>query len=359
MKETITTRQTAIMASILIFANKILALPSLLFEYAKGDALLIFLMMFAIDIGVLFIFFALKNKYRDKSFFSLLSEKLTRPVAIIIYLALLVYFFLEMMVNFNVTGIYFKTEIYHNDEQIIFIVLTLAIFAVTAAGGFRGLGRTVEFFYYPIIFGACLCLIISFFNFSEPLVLFDSTPKGFFMGAYKHIFSFGDCLILFLLMDKIQYDEKSKKNILCYVLITMGIILFGVFMFLSIFQNTAFLHSSAISDIILLSPEIFSIGRLDIIAVTTVMFLTLCQISIYGFVISDLIKHIIPKLSMKVCIFIVVVVFLLLYAVLIKTADVAIESARSWGIYLAIFVQYVLPVISALFLIGKKKEAET
>ena len=64
MKETITTRQTAIMASILLFANKILTLPSLLYEYAKGDVLLIFLMMFAIDIGVLFIFFALKKKYK-------------------------------------------------------------------------------------------------------------------------------------------------------------------------------------------------------------------------------------------------------------------------------------------------------
>ncbi len=359
MKETITTRQTAIMASILLFANKILTLPSLLYEYAKGDVLLIFLMMFAIDIGVLFIFFALKKKYKDKSFFTLLSEKLTRPIAIIIYLSLLVYFFLEILVNYNVTGIYFKTQIYHNDEKIIFIVLTLAIFAVTAAGGFRGLGRTVEFFYYPIILGASICILISFFNFREPLVLFDSTAKSFFIGAFKHALTFGDSFILFLLMDKIQYDEKAKKKILCYVLITMGIVLLIVFMFLSIFQNTAFLHSSAISDIILLSPEIFSIGRLDIIAVTTVMFLTLCQISIYGYILSDLIKNIFPRMSRNVCIFIVIVVFLLLYALVFNTADVVIDSARSWGIYLAIFTQYIVPVISSFFLIGKKKEAQT
>ena len=356
MKNCITTRQTAIIASILIFANKILMLPSLLYEYVKGDALLVFFFMFAIDVGVLFIFFALKRKYKNESFFSILSQKLTKPIAIIIYLAMLVYFFIELLLNFNVTGVYFKTQIYHNDEKITFLLISLAIFAIVISGGFRGLARTIEFFYYPIVLGCVLCLIISFFNFSQPLILFDSTAKSFFTACYRHVISFGDIVILFLLMDKIQYDDKSRKQILKYVLITMGIVLFEVFIFLSLFPNTAFLHSNSISDIIILSPEIFDIGRLDIIAVTTVMFLTLCQGCIYSFVLCDLVLHLIPKIPVKVGVFIIEAIFLLLFVTVFNNINSVAEVARSWAVYLGIFLQYLLPIICSFFLIGKKKK---
>lgn len=359
MKDCITTRQTAIIASIVIFANKILALPSLLFQYARGDALLVFLTMFCLDIGVLFIFFALKNKYRNESFFEILSHKLTKSIAILIYIVLLVYFFLEVLLNFNVTGVYFKNQIYHNDEKLIFMIISISIFAIVVSGGLKGLARTFEFFYYPIILGCLICLLISFFNFNKPLILFDISFHNYFTACYKYLFSFGDILILFLIMDKIKYDDKSKKTILLYVLSTMGIILFGTFMFLSLFPNTGFLHSNSISDIILLSPEIFSIGRLDIIAVTTVMFLTLCQGCVYGYILCDLVRKLIPKMPLKLSIFIVSVIFLTLYATVFKSTDIVIGSATSWGMYIALFLQYILPIICTFFLIGKRKKEES
>lgn len=358
MKDKITTRQTAIIASILIFANKILTLPSLLYEYAKGDAFLVFLTMFCLDIGVLFIFFGLKKKYKTESFFEILSKKLTKPIAIIIYTIMIAYFFLDLLLNFNVTGAYFKSQIYHTDERLTFVIISVVIFSIVVAGGLRGLARTYEFFYFPIILGLVICIIISFFNYSKPLILFDSDFNSFFTACYKYIFSFGDVMILFLIMDKIQFDEKSEKTILMYVIPSMGIILLGVFMFYSLFPNTAFLHANAVSDIILLSPEIFNLGRLDIIAVTTVMFLTLCQVCIYVYILCDLMRKIIPNLSLKLSIFFVSLIFLMLYATVFNNIDFVIDFARTWGVYLGIFFQYFLPIVCSFFLIGKSKNKE-
>ena len=39
--KTISSRQTAVLASVMLFANKILVLPSLLYEYAKADSIFI------------------------------------------------------------------------------------------------------------------------------------------------------------------------------------------------------------------------------------------------------------------------------------------------------------------------------
>ena len=356
MKNTISAKQTAVIASIMIFSNKILTLPSLLYKYGKGDSLLILLMMFLIELGVLFIFFSLKQRFKTESLFKIISQNWGKALAIIIYVVLILYFFIKLLTSFNVNHIYFKMQVYHNDQKSIFLFTSLIIIALTTIGGFRPLCRTLQFFFIPIITGLLFCLFISFSNFSTTLQLFETPVASFFEGAYKYCFAFGDFLFLFLIMDRIEYDKNQNKQILKYVLISMAIMLVGYFLFFSIFQYTAFMHPNAVSDIIVLSYEIFDIGRLDIIAVITVMLLTFCQLSMYAYVLSVLFTSIFPKMSKIYSVALIVVVFLILYGFFTNSLDVVNYLTTTVMPIIAILLQYVLPLLTFTF---KNKRRQT
>ena len=76
MKETISTRQTAIISALLIFANKLLVLPSLLYERSKADGFFAILILLALEMLLLFMFLKVKNAYPNLSFYELIKQKL-------------------------------------------------------------------------------------------------------------------------------------------------------------------------------------------------------------------------------------------------------------------------------------------
>ena len=346
MKGLVSARQSAIIASILIFSNKILTLPSLLSGFAKGDAIFILLMMFLADLGVLCLFFFLKNRYKTQSFFEILSSHLTKPVAIIIYIFLFAYFLMKLLLNFNSTQMYFKTQVYHDAHIFIFLFTTIVILATSILGGLRALARTIEFFYIPLIVGLLFCLFISFANINDIPVLFDTSFKSFFTGAFKYTFCFGDFLILFLLMHKIQIDKKWENNFLKYSIFSMSLILVEYGLFFSIFQFTGFLHTDAMSDIIVLSYKFFDIGRLDIIAIITIMLLTFCQIGLYGYAMCEIFNNIVSRLSVKYSCAFVILCFLILYLLFFNSLDFLVEITTIYLPYISILFQYFLPILT-------------
>ena len=206
MKDTISARQAGLMASVMIFANKILTLPSLLYEKSKADAIFVVLFLFLIDLSVLFIFFRLKEKYPKASFFDILKQNLSRPVAIIIFALFFLYFFATLLINFNFTHVYFKSQVYHDDQESVFLFVATAIIIFTMARGLRPLARTVEFFFLLIIFGFVAVMFVALSNTKEMLILFDSPISSFFVNMYKYAFSFGDMLLLFLIY---MFSERS------------------------------------------------------------------------------------------------------------------------------------------------------
>lgn len=352
MKDKISATQTAILASILLCANKILSLPSLLYKYTRSDGFLLLLFMFVFDIGVLCIFFVLKNKYREESFYQIICQNWGKFFAIIIYSLLFVHFLMQLLSTFNLTNMYYGLQVYHNDQSMIFLFVALTILIVTSAGGLRSLSRTIQFFYIPIIVCLIICLLISFPNFTKPLIMFTANATSFFTGVFKYSFVFGDLLFLFLIMDKIELEKKDDLKVVKYVILTMVIMATGYFLFYSIFENTAFLHSNAISDMIVLSYEIFDIGRLDIIGAVTVMLISLSQIGVFGYILSSIILTMFPKLTKNYSIFLVVLIFCIMYGLFINTLDSLVYVITTIMPYIAISLQYFLPLFSLTF---KKK----
>lgn len=356
MKALISSRQAAIITCIMIFANKVLTLPSLLYEKSKADSIFVLALMFLVDIGVLFLFFKLKQKFKDESFFEILKKTLSKPVAIGVYALFFVYFMIILLINFNFTHVYFRSQVYHDAQELVFLFVGIVIMISAVMRGLRPFARTLEFIYIFIITGLLACIFISISNFKEFPIFFDSNMGDIFFNSYHYAFAFGDVLYLFLIIDKIDLTKKGEKQILKYILFAMAMVIGGYFMFFSIYQNTVFMHPNAVSDILVLSYQTFSIGRLEILAVVIIMLLTLGQLGLYAYVLSLILRKIFPRMSKPLSVVVVMVLFFGLYMIFFNNLDM-IKIAFTGDVpILALILQYLLPIVLFIIILLPKKK---
>ena len=353
MTGTISSRQAGIIACIMVFANKILTLPSLLYEKSKADAVFVIALLFLLELGVLYVFFRLKRKHPSESFFEILSEMLTKPVAIVIYALFFLYFYFSLLITFNFTHVYFKSQVYHDDQESVFLFVAVAIIITTMARGLRPLARSAEFFFLLIIFGFVAVMFVAFSNTKDALILFDSPILNVFKNIYEYAFAFGDMIFLFLIMDKIELDKKGEKLILKYILFSIFVVLAGYVLFYSVYQYTAFIHPNAVSDIIVLSYQIFNIGRLEFIPVMIVMVQTLLQLSIYSYLQGFLLRNIFKKMTLNFSITIVIFLFLGSYILAFNSLDILEKITKNYVSVVALFLQYGIPLICLFFTFGR------
>ena len=70
--------QAGILLFVLMFANKILVLPSLLFEGAGMESIFILIFFFLLELGLVLLFLALKKKFPTQSFSQILISLLQK-----------------------------------------------------------------------------------------------------------------------------------------------------------------------------------------------------------------------------------------------------------------------------------------
>ncbi len=352
----ISSRQTAVIACVLLFANKILVLPSLLYEYAKADGLFVMLLLLFAELLLLMIFFRLKHKFPDSSFYEIIKKNTGAFLAKLIFFLIILYLFYKILLVYNVSYMYFRAQVYLDAGFYTFVLVFLLVCNSCVMRGLRSLSRCMEFFFTFIIVCFIFCLLLSIANFNKFPIFFDTNILKFMESGFRHIFCFGDILLLFLLMDKIELDKKGEKQITVYVLTTILLILILYLMFYSIFNYTSFVHKNAISDIITFSYRFTDLGRLDMVAIITVMFLSLFQISIALYVFCDCFVKLFPPLNKVYGL----VAFDSMFLLLIFISSIDYIRITYFGTlvmpYFALILQYVLPVICLFFTIGGGNE---
>lgn len=351
MIKTISVRQTAIIISILLFANKILVLPSLLYEVSKADGFFIILFLLSLEFLILLMFLRLKSLYPSTSFYDILKLKLGTFLAKFFYILLAIYFFYKIMLLFNICYMYFHVQVYIDASYYIFIFAFLVIINSSVLRGIRPIARSIEFFYGFILFCLIFCIALSIANFDKFPIFFDSKLVNFFDGSFRHLFCFGDMLILLVLIDKVDSNNLLKSKSILYFFTSAVIILSVYFMFYSIFDYTAFLHKNAISDIITFSYRFIDLGRLDIIAVIIIMFLAFFQLCLYAYAFIECFIKIFSKLSVVYSMVVYDLLFIFIVFTSLIDYLVAIKIGVSIIPYLSIFLYFLLP----LFCIFVKK----
>lgn len=353
----ISTGQAGAIAFILVLANKILLLPSLLYQNINADGLIAMGMLFIFDFATLLVFIKLKKAYPSQSLAQILNSKLSVFLSKFIYIILLVFFYFKVVLTFAIAYLYFQQQVYQDDFIPIAFICAFPLACFGIIKGLRPLARTIEFFFYILVAGIVVCLSFSIFtNLTFP-IFFTSSIKDMVFAMYKHIFTFGDFLFLFLVMDKIELKKKSCKKILWGACVGMLLVLGLYAIFYSKYHITAFMHNNALSDVVVFTVEFNAFGRLDIVAMTTVCFITIFQVNIFSYAVSDCLQVIFPKMSNKYACGIFVISYLLLYELFLGKYEVLIKWVNGWQAILGVVAGVVLPIVFLIIaFIGRKNE---
>ena len=118
------------------------------------------------------------------------------------------------------------------------------------------------------------------------------------------------------------------------------------------------MHNNALADILVFSVQFNAIGRLDIIAMITIVLITLFQMEIFSYGFSDCLLHIFPKLNWIYSVVVFDIVFGIVYYIFLGKYEKMVSSTTSWFPFLAIFINIVLPVILAIILLIKRRKNE-
>ena len=98
--KSISARQTGIILFLTILANKILLLPSIMYEKTKADSLFVMFLFFAVELFVLWIFFALKDKFGNKSLKDVLQNLIGKSFAKFLLFVFLIFFRFKIRIKF-------------------------------------------------------------------------------------------------------------------------------------------------------------------------------------------------------------------------------------------------------------------
>lgn len=358
MTKYINARQAGIIAFLSVLANKFLLLPSYMFRETKSDSIFVMIFLFVLDFGMLAIFFKLKKEYPNEKMFDIISQKLTKSVAIFIYLIFSVYFLFKTLIIVDIVYVYLKKQVYQEDFLAIAIMGIIPVVSHAAVKGIKTISRTTEFFFLLIVIGFVSCLGFSLFTNLKMPVLFTTPFEKFFPSLYKYTFAFGDFLILYLIMDKIKLKKGEEKTIVKFTLFAMGLILALFIIYYSKFEITSFMHNDALSDILVFSVQFNAIGRLDIISMLTIMFIALFEIEIFCFGFVDCTENIFPLLSKIFIVVLFCALTLLSYFILIAKYESIVSLFSSWLSYIGVFVNYIFPLICLIIgiIAGKLKK---
>ena len=354
----ISVRQCGMIIVMCIFANKILLMPSLMYQQTSADSIFVLITLFLLDFVMLPIFIKLKKSYPDKKLYDILKDKLGVVLTKIIYIAMLCFFFFKCLLVFSVTYVYFKQQIYQDEFIFMALIAFLPVINHAVISGVRAFSRTIELFFGVVIAGFIVCLVISLFTTISTPDFFISSGKEFFSAIYNHIFAFGDFIILFLIMDRIEIKKGQAKHLYFYSIFAMILVVILFYLFYAKYQITAFMHNNALADLLVFSVQFNAIGRLDIIAMLTIMFITLFQMEIFNYAFCDCFVNIFPLLNKNYSIVVFDILFCILYYVFIGRYEIMVTSALFWLPYLAIVINYLLPIVLLVILIIRRRKIE-
>ncbi|MBO5395204.1 MAG: GerAB/ArcD/ProY family transporter [Clostridia bacterium] len=355
MKDRISIRQAGVLMVLVILSNKVLLLPSLFFERSGTDGIFSLIIAFSIEMIFLPILLKLKNKHPDKSFYEILKGCLSSAGGKIVFIALGVFMFIKALLTFSIVYVYFKQEIYQEEFLVLILFCMLPVVTHAVVSGLRALSRTIEFFFTIIVVGFFVCLSLSLFTSISFPSFFISSASSVFSSAFTYFIVFDDFLFFFIIIDKIDLKTGKSKSLYFYALLGMVMVVLLFFFFYAKYPVTAFMHDNALADLLVFSVQFSAIGRLDIVAMITIMLITLFQVEIYSFGFCKCFEEVFPPLNRKHALALFDVIFILIFTLHVGNHADIVEFAGGWFSYLALAIGIIVALVSLIICFIRRK----
>lgn len=351
--------QTSIFIFVLMFANKVLILPSLLFEGTKMESFFVIVVLSLLEFGLLYVFYLLKTKFPNQSFSYILKNYCGKIIMWAVYVLFMIFFLSKAILMYNITYIFFKTVIYKGGDNFLFLTCLIPIINHLACCGLRVMGRTLQLFFPVVMLLVAFCILVGFFGISGNPLLFQSSISELFMTTLRHISAFGDMIFLFVFMNKIQIKKGQWKIVFSLSGIALFLVLLITLAFMLSYTYTAFMHPFALFEIMNYVKEIGGTGRIDILSMIVIIIMTYFQLAIYlkAFMISfQTVFYKIDKIYSAITFNLL---FLFLVNFVVQSLEIAVFFGENILPYISIFSFLLLPIFSLFCKFRKRRRRET
>jgi len=360
MEKTVNTRQAGLILIIFIVALKLSVLPAIINDYSSIDAYITCFFALVIDFVCTLIIILIMRKMPNKNFFELVSETLSKPVAIIIFITLSLYFLLKSIIALLELHDYYITSLFEEINPLFFLTVLSFLLVYLFNRSFRNLGRTFGVFFWPLLIGLLFTLIypISDIQLTNILPAFSDGLYPIWNGVLHTSIGFGDFMIMLLLMGHIEYNQKTTKTLIIYMILSMIFIVLFYICFQGSFGTTAVGQTLALSDLPLHNPYPANIGKLEWLTILIWTIILLAEATLLGKCASKCIGFIFncsnTKIPAMVASTIIVNLIGITYLKLYDYIEFAIGSWFSIFIFIFHIAIVILTVIA--YFIWKKKE---
>ncbi len=346
--------QLGILIFILLFANKILVLPSLLFEGAKMESLFALLFLCACEFGLVVLFYFAKKKFPTQSFSKIVREHLGNITKIMFYFLIMIFFLAKAVLLYNVTYIFFRNLIYKDTSNFLILFCFLPIINHLAICGLRVLGRTTQIF-FPIIFGILFfCIVVGVFGINNRPLFFSSSFMSILETGARHISPFGDMMFLFLIMDRVEIKKGQWKIIFSSTAISLLFVFAINLVFMLSYTFTCFMHPYAIFEIMSFVKEYGGLGRIDIISMVLIILLAYFHLTIYLKCFMLSFHEVFRKIDMIYSVLSFNFFFIIIVVFFIVNLESAIVFGQEILPYSIILPYAILPIILLICCIKNK-----
>jgi len=348
--------QAGILIFFLMFANKILILPSLLFNHAKFEGLIAPIILFLLELGLLILFYKLKKRFPTERFFDVVKNHFGKIATCIVFLLIGLYFLGKMILLYNVTYIFFRNLIYKESNNTLFLICLLPVVNHLAICGIRTIGRTAQLFLPGVVAILLFAVVVGIFGINSSVIVEQSTISNIALATIRHISVFGDVVVLFLFMDKVQVKKGEWKIIFSFFVAGALSVMAIILVFFLSYTYTSFLHPFAFFEILSYVKEYGGLGRLDIISMVFIIFLTYFQLAIYLKCFFICFDGLFPKLDRIYSVLTFNFVFVLLIQFAVINLSRIIIYAEKFLPYFSIIAFVVLPLCCLVPLFVKKNK---
>lgn len=253
MTKKISGMQCALILCITTIGLNFLVFPALFAKYAYSDVYISVAIGLIIDFLFCTIVLAVMKKNPNVTLMQLIGRNCGSVVAKLLGLLLAVHLFCKGILIVKEIHNYFNETLFDDIDWVVFVLPLLVLIGYMTLKDFRTFGRTIQFFIWIIILALIVSVIIpaTQADFSNLLPFFEKGVIGIFQGLFRCSFTFGDYLVLFLLMGKVDFKPNTTKTVLSWLVVTDVFVVGFYVVFSAVFGNAGLNHSLALSELLL------------------------------------------------------------------------------------------------------------
>lgn len=347
---TISLRQAGLFTSLLIFSSKLLVLPSLLYQTNSFGAIFSLLLILCVEFLFIFLIINLKQKNPNLSVYQIFNKKIGKILTKILFFILFLFFLLKIFYILHENYSFLKQTLFSEATLFVYLLCVLPVISSMVFKGLKAMGRTVEIFYVVILVLLLISMLSWFFTLKElTFTIFMSNGfSGFLSACFDYTFCFSDFVFLIVIVDKIKFEEKQLKSFYAYVIASLVIIFLFIFTFFLAYQTTSFVKQNAIFNISQFSNYFGTLGKFNIISITSVAIILYFQLAMFLFCANLCLEKLFPFKSKAQPLIFINIILLIASLLIFSDVNNVVIFYSHYVKYLSIFVAYG---ITSLFLL--------